>query len=150
MSDDFSSRRQGKAVWISASNSGMNLKPLLRDFLCLHPATVCVLHACVVSDYTTAWVKGRKIQWQLHFQSWVHINEGLKRASKRVKAHLGLQWQLSLLIITLFLSLFVSFCLTTLPVSSFIFVSLFRILLFSHSLFRLSVLSCWCSFCWQR
>lgn len=60
----------------------MNLKPLLSDFLCLRLETVCVcvLHACVVSDYTTAWVKGRKIQWQLHFQSWVHINEGLKQA----------------------------------------------------------------------
>lgn len=53
----------------------MNLKPLLSDFLCLCPATVymcvcvCVLNACVVSDYTTGWVKGRKIQRQLHFQS---------------------------------------------------------------------------------
>lgn len=58
---------------MSASNSGMNLKPLLSDFLCLCPATVymCVyvLNACVVSDYTTGWVKGRKIQRQLHFQS---------------------------------------------------------------------------------
>lgn len=40
---------------------------------------VC-LNACVVSGYPAARVKGRKIQWQLHFQSWVHINEGLKQA----------------------------------------------------------------------
>lgn len=50
------------------------------------PVNVCV--ACMLSDYTTALGEGK--HWQLHFKSWAHVNEGLKKESKRVKAHLGL------------------------------------------------------------
>lgn len=46
--------------------TGMNLKPLLSDFLCLCPSfvylcvCVCVLHASVPPDYNAGWLRGRE------------------------------------------------------------------------------------------
>ena len=139
-----------EAVWISAPNSGMNLKPPLSDFLCLCPVCACVC-VCVC------------VECERGFRLYHRIGEGKENtatasfpklsshkwgiiASRRVRVHLSLQWQLSLLknpsfspplslpVSPLFLSPW-KFCLPLLP---------------SHSLFGLSIWPCYCSFCQQR
>lgn len=94
ISYDSSSTRQGEVVRIFTSYSGMNLKPLLSEFLicvCLSSRErVCCMHA-----FWLYHSMGEGKHWQLHFKSWARVNEGLKKESKRVKAHLGLHSSIS-------------------------------------------------------
>lgn len=101
ISNDSSSRRQGEMVWISASNSWSEFKNLswvifYVSVLWLRMAWINVWFLIIPQTG-----EGRKIRRQLHFQSWVHINEGLKQAAG-LRVHFSLQWQLSFLKLTFF------------------------------------------------